>query len=330
MRRLISKLFVIFCSLSIIFSSYETTKPKVVLIGIDGLLQRCLHQANNTAFEYLKTQGSYTFKARTAIEAVSAPGWSNILCGMDTESSGITDNGWLPSWLYNNTNKITPVTGADRPIPCIFEQLKKHDPSIKTVSLYSWDWLINFGSLGIPGSVDVDKFCDGHDANSSIICDDQMSEIAYNMIDEDFDFMFWYFNSLDEAGHTYGFCSDKYIDRLSAINSKLHGFFDKLNEKNLTESTHVIVVTDHGADYLGLNHGSQDNDNLIVPWFIMGPGIKKNNEILSLVKNLDTTSTITTLFNARRNTAWRNSQSIKDAFIKTSNLRKCDELEYLS
>jgi hypothetical protein len=96
-------------------------KTRVLLIGIDGLLQRCIDKANISAFKYMMSMGSYTFKSRTAVEAVSGTGWSNILCGMDTESSGVTDNNWIAPWYYNKSNQITPISGNDSPLPCIFE-----------------------------------------------------------------------------------------------------------------------------------------------------------------------------------------------------------------
>lgn len=52
---------------------------KVLLIGIDGLLQRCIGEADHSLFDYLQKEGSYTLKARTAIETMSGPGLSNIL-----------------------------------------------------------------------------------------------------------------------------------------------------------------------------------------------------------------------------------------------------------
>ncbi len=80
--------------LSLTVKSLEK-KTRVMLIGIDGLLMRCLEKAKISAFVYMAENGSFSLNARTTIEAVSGPGWSNILCGMDTESSGVTNYEWV-------------------------------------------------------------------------------------------------------------------------------------------------------------------------------------------------------------------------------------------
>jgi len=73
-------------------SDLNSLKRRVIFIGIDGLLKRCMNEANTTSFDYLKNNGSWTMNARTIIETTSAPGWVSILCGMSSEESGVYDN----------------------------------------------------------------------------------------------------------------------------------------------------------------------------------------------------------------------------------------------
>jgi hypothetical protein len=110
-------LFLLFCQIS-------AKKERVILIGIDGYMEYCMDKAKHESLDLMMERGSYSMNARTTIIPISAPGWSNILCGLNTESSGIVRNEWYPPWIYSVNNGIASVTGND-PLPCIFEHIKK-------------------------------------------------------------------------------------------------------------------------------------------------------------------------------------------------------------
>jgi arylsulfatase A-like enzyme len=148
----------------------------------------------------------------------------------------------------------------------------------------------------------------------SSVCDDKAFGKAKQSISEDFDFFFYYLGSLDESGHAFKFCSDEYINRLSDLNDNLLGIFDHLNKEGILKDTYIIFNTDHGASYMTNHHGDQNDDNLNVPWMIMGPNIKKNYEIQSNIKNMDTVATITKILGINPNKIWR-SASVDEVFI---------------
>ena len=75
----------------------------------------------------------------------------------------------------------------------------------------------------------------------------------------------------------------------------------------MLEETYLIVTSDHGASYNTLYHGiEKDDDNLLVPWMIIGPNIKKGYKIQGFIKNADTSPTVIHALELKQNSLWRN------------------------
>jgi predicted AlkP superfamily pyrophosphatase or phosphodiesterase len=287
-------------------------KKRVLLIGIDGLMQDCLNESTNREiWDFMKQRGSYTFKARTAIQSMSASGWSNILCGMPTEDSGVTFNHWVPTNFFQRLNRIQ-VISDDGLLPCIFQEIKKQDKNLVNYSVYNWDWFIFLGDTINPKTVDKDIFIMADNYNQSRIGDEKVANKTLEIINEDFSFFFLYFGSVDTYGHTHGFCSKEYIEQLSIVNQHIHKIFLKMIEGNTLDNTYVILTTDHGATFMK-GHGDINDSNLIIPWLIIGPGIKKNYEINSNVKLIDTSPTVMKILKLQPNQFWR-GQALEEIF----------------
>lgn len=287
-------------------SNKDAKKTRVVLIGVDGLFKYCIDKAKTDAFDYLKANGSYTMNARTAIQAMSGPGWSNILCGQDTEDTGITNNQWEIPYLSRKFAPITPKSGLTAPIDCIYAEIKKNNKDLIVKASLVWDFLLFFGNTFNPGTLDVEEYCSPYDSQvETDKCDKDSRDKTLKFIEDDFDFIFTYFGSVDETGHLEGFCSDKYIDRVSLINGYIMDIINKLKSEGIYDNTYVIVTTDHGANKNSHSHGFQNDDNLIIPYYVIGPNIKKANNITSLVRNYQTPATIMKMFGYAPNENWR-------------------------
>lgn len=309
------KLFIILVVVNLYLTSLAE-KNRVILIGIDGLLKKCMDTNKLSFLKYMEQNGSYTYSGRTSIQAVSGPGWSNILCGMDTESSGVVRNEWEAPWLHGKAQPITPLSGNEKPLPCIFEQIKKENKDLKTAAIFSWDWFENLSNKSIHNSIDMEEICHMDSMEEAIVCDEKSIDKVKKMITNDFDFLFWYIASLDETGHATKFCSETYIDRLSAINGYIEEIVAHLKEEQIFENTYIIVTTDHGASYMTDGHGDQNNDNVTVPWWIVGPKIKKGYFLKDYFKNYDNSKTILKILNIQPNKLWMRSRVMEDAFIK--------------
>lgn len=280
-------------------------KTRVILLGIDGLFQSCLGETDISAIKDLQNESSYTWKARTAIEAISGAGWSNILCGIDTEDSGIIDNNWMPLSITRKYSEITPVTKYEQ-LPCIFRELKSNNKELKVKTSHVWDFLLYFGNEHNPGVQDEERYCFPYNTiELTDNCDKKVKSDTLDFIKSDFDFIFTYFGSVDEIGHLTGFCSDRYKQQVTTINQHIKEIIKELKDQDIYDQTTIILTTDHGATKGTKWHGNQNNDNLIIPWMVKGPGIKKNYEIKSTVKNLITPQVIAKAFGFKDNKFWR-------------------------
>lgn len=324
--RLAVGLSIFFLSLKLVNSANEAKDPskkRVVLIGLDGFDLRCYQKGlfGEKGFGFVEANGSYTYKARTAIEAVSGPGWSNILCGQDTEDTGIINNEWIIPMLSREYSKITPVSGAANPINCVYQELKKNKADLKIKTSLVWDFLLFFGNQFNPNSVDVEELCMPYNTEAETkSCDLNSKDLTLKFIKDDFDFIFSYFGSLDEIGHITEFCSNDYTQQLATISSYINEVIETLKTEGIYDNTYIIITSDHGSNPDQKNHGMQTDSNLLIPWWISGPNIKKNYEIEQLVRNYDTPATILKLFGYESNELWR-GKSVSSVFQAASNLK---------
>ena len=226
----------------------------------------------------MMSEGSYTF-ARSTQQAVSAPGWSSIICSLDPIDSGVTGNSYQPLWLNSSSPvNITPVSG-DKQLPCVFEQIKKQKPEMKTTYIYDWDWLGNLNNKSI-GYIDEDVFCDGKELKDFISCDNKyLTNLIADIKSKELGFAFYYIGELDEEGHTNKFCSPIYDQFIGKVDTLVGKVLTALEESGLDEETIVLLTSDHGAEPGTHDHGEFDDQNLFVLWAVKGPGVKENHKI---------------------------------------------------
>lgn len=308
--------------------------PRVLLIGLDGLNPSCI--SNTSFFDYFIQNGSYTYKAKSTIQAWSSTGWSSLLCSLESIDSGILDNYWTPYWLEPNnkeTQKISSIEG-DKPLNCIFEILKRQNNAIRTGFYYDWDWLEYFGNKYIGGTYIDDEF--SCTVDDFVVCDEIIKNMFTNKIENitsetdlknDFDFFFLYLGSIDYIGHEKGWCGEDYQNQIKEIDQYIRKIITNLQEKGLLENTYILLTSDHGASVGAYNHGEQNDENLLIPFFAMGPEIKKNHEIVNSVYLIDIAPTVVKMMSLKKYHKWRGKvvSEIFENYQGEGFLEKCVE-----
>ncbi len=79
--------------------------------------------------------------------------------------------------------------------------------------------------------------------------------------------------------------SDGYLKQLEHVDRLLGGFFGSLS----SEYT-AIIHSDHGGH--DRSHGTDLDEDMIIPWIAVGPNIKKGYTIQSEITLLDTAPTV--------------------------------------
>lgn len=198
-------------------------------------------------------------------------------------------------------------------LPCIFEIMKKQNNKLKTGFYHDWDWLDYFGNEFMDQKfIDDQYYCENALDEKILECDVSIKEKFIERLkkvedgnDHDFDFFFVYFNSIDFMGHNKSFCGEEYSKTITLIDGYIGEILNILKIKSIIDHTYIIVTSDHGAKPGSFNHGEQNDDNLLVPWIAVGPGIRKDHLIRSNFHLMDTAPNILKMMKLKKHYLWR-------------------------
>ena len=115
-------------------------------------------------------------------------------------------------------------------------------------------------------------------------------------------FIFLYNVHTDHVGHTFAWMSPEYIESIEEGDVQVGRMMDFLKAEGLYEDTHIFFITDHGG--IGKGHGGVSPEEMIVPWVIKGPGIKKGFTIEEANNTVNTAATVVRLFGAEQPLCW--------------------------
>ena len=217
------------------------------------------------------------------------------------------NNDWKPPWMGFKAD-ITPVTGPNRPFPCVFEMIKIQNSSIKTAAFYDWDWLAFLMNKGNPGQLDTDYFCTPREESDMSLCDRYITNNVSSHLTKMFQltgqksYTFAYLGNLDETGHKYGWCGTHYKQEVGVIDHYVDEIMDIIESQGVMNRTLIILSADHGGE--GRGHGFQDNNCLLIPMFIRGPMVLKNHKFKMAVRNMDIVPTALYALGLRPSVWW--------------------------
>lgn len=211
-------------------------KKKAILIGIDGLQFEKIAEIKTPNLDKFNIKKGFTGGVHgTKSEQVtsSGPSWTSILTGVWTDQHKIVNN---------DGEKHSKS-------PSVFNFIKNHNKNAYLTSISTWKQInlllkndmykVNFSSQG------------GTDLLSTELIIDQI--IKYNP-----DFSFVHLDDVDHAGHAFGY-GKKYTETVKYIDSLVGDILKavKEREQRYHEDWLVIIVTDHGRDTKGFDHGGQ-------------------------------------------------------------------------
>ncbi len=208
------------------------SKPKVIVIGIDGLRPDALAAADTPNLDALIANGLYSPDALNDDITVSGPGWSAMLCGVWSDKHGVENNFFL------NSDYDT--------YPPIFRRLEEYNSELHTASICHWSPINAFITQ------------DHADYKATFGSDEEVAEDAASYLsNEDPDFLFLHFDDVDHEGHAFGFSPDvpNYINGIEGVDNLIGPILSSIeNRPGYDEEDWLILVsTDHGG--IGTSHG---------------------------------------------------------------------------
>jgi len=252
----------------------KTTSLTVLLI-VDGLRPDALTLARTPNFDALRARGAVTWRASSLMPTVTLPVHTSIFHSVPATRHGITTNVWTP---------------MARPLPGLADVA--HAAGLSCAFLYNWEPLRD---LCRPGSLTFGYFRRNYKSpgGDQVIADEAVRYFAGGCPD----FTFVYFGTLDDAGHKYGFMADGYLAQLERVDSALDTLLGAL-----PDDATVLLTSDHGGH--DRDHGTDAPEDMLVPWMIAGPGIRRGHEIEADVCLLDVAPTLARVMGITPHADW--------------------------
>lgn len=264
---------------------------RIVLISLDGICVAGLKQAKTPCLDALLAEGVFSTETRVVMPSFTLPNWTSHLTGSGPEQHGVTSN----SWTVEKYKLPAVKKDADGYYSSVFSVLKQAVPQAKTAFYYNWKPLINPYNpkyLDEASYLEKDAYVENYEKAFNFLVENRQNPTL----------VFLYSVHTDHAGHKYKWMSPEYIRSIEEADVEIGKLLDKMKQEGLYEDTHFMFLTDHGG--IGNGHGGLSVDEMIVPWGIVGPKIKKRMMIKEPNNTVNTASVILRLFRVEQPAEW--------------------------
>lgn len=221
----------------------------VVLVGIDGM--GAFHkQANTPCLDAIFENGATTYKSVSMDPTISAQNWGAILLGTDPVVHRMTNNS---IGQHENTNPD---------LPSVFKLLRREFPDAFLASYSGWG-AINKGIIE-------------HDLGVEMVGgmeDAPLAEKILECIPRKPKYLFIQFDSVDSAGHGYGYGTPDYLRVIEKMDGVVGQIFDAYKKAGILDETLFLVTADHGGIRVG--HGDFSESEKYVFLGAAGKYVKK-------------------------------------------------------
>lgn len=269
-----------------------SAKPKrVIMIALDGISVEGYQKANTPNLDALMAEGALSLTTRVAMPSFTLPNWTSHLTGSGPEQHGVVNNGWKIDKF------VLPAveTDTDGYYPSVFTILKEEMSEIKTAFYYNWINLFypyNKKYFDEVSYLEKDEYIPNYQKAINFIVRNQDKPTV----------VFLYSVHTDHAGHRHKWMSPEYIHSIEEADVQIGKFINEMKEKGLYKDTHFMFLSDHGG--INNGHGGVTTNEMIVPWGITGPKIKKGFKIKEPNNTVNTASVILRLFKIKQPLSW--------------------------
>ncbi|MGO1048744.1 alkaline phosphatase family protein [Crossiella sp. CA198] len=234
--------------------------PKVLVIGIDGLLVSRIADATAPTLQGLQRTGT---EARSLLYAnpmaatSSGPGWSTILTGAWPDQHGVKENSFAGNRLAEYPDWLSRVEAAD--------------PGKDTWAAMDWKPI---GDRVIGDKIDTKIVLDG-DRDGYVAHDATIVQRAEAHLRNDrADASFVYLGQQDIVGHNKGAASPEYLAELARMDGYVKRLLDAVAARSsrAEEKWLVMITTDHGHTPGG-GHGGPSLDERSTFILATGDGV---------------------------------------------------------
>ena len=235
------------------------SRPKVLLIGVDGIRVDILQSANTPNFDALAEDGELSLAARTRPHTVSGPGWSSMLTGVWMDKHGVESNDFSSS-RYDE-------------YPDFLSRLETINSDLSTLAILDWPPLGTTQDGGPLVGSQVDLVLNVNGDGVGYEAADQLStELAAARLREgDPDATFVYLGNTDVVAHDTSSLSDEYSSSIETADQQIGMLVEAVRARPTygQEDWLIISSTDHGRTDDG-GHGGESEEELTIYYLISG------------------------------------------------------------
>ena len=273
---------------------------RVVIIGVDGLSPDGIRQAETPHLDALLKQGAHTMQARAVMPTSSSPNWASMLMAAGPEQHGITSNDWEP-----DSFALGPVCrGTTVRFPTIFDELRRQQPRAASAVFHDWD---GFGRLVEPEAPDT--IADGDGPEATVRTAMQYVRAKKPRL------TFIHLDHVDLAGHAHGHGTPAYYAAVAEADRLIGAVMNGLREDGQWQTTTLLLTSDHGGKEKG--HGGDSPEEVLIPWILVGPGVRPGVELSAPVDTYDTAATAAYVLGLRPHACWI-GKPVRAAFAEAS------------
>ena len=226
----------------------RTIYKHVVVVGLDGM-GVYNKQANTPCMDKIFKDGAVTYDALSMSPTSSAENWGAMLLGASPEvhrmSNGI-ENG---------------VRNTGERFPSVFKRIREVMPDVRLSSFVNWRPI---NGMIIEDGLNVVMDNRGNDPE---LCDLIVAEI-----DNKPTFLFIQFDDIDGQGHTTGYGSKEYLEKIEEEDAFVGRIYDAYVKNGIIDDTLFIAVADHGGIYVG--HSSYSDGEKYIYLAAVGKGVE--------------------------------------------------------
>ena len=255
-----------------VLNSNFTSARHLVFIGFDGWGASYLDKAYMPTVKRMISDGTSSTETRSVMPSISWPNWTSLFMGTPPDKQG--DNSFLSIFSVVNES-FTTVHEDSETQPVIF---------------FEWKDLYNI--------------CPDETAVKIEISSDYASayKIASYISTKKPVFTAIVFNEPDPTGHTKGWGSKAYYEKLTLLDNFVAIIEQAVKESGIYDSTVFVLSSDHGGSYK--SHGHNNSKHRKIPLVFFGAGIKKGYIIPFSTDIYDITPSMTAILGLQAPQEW--------------------------
>ena len=237
----------------------EPVRPKLLLIGIDGVRPDVMAEVATPNLDALASDGLLVSDVRTTSPSLSGPAWSSMLTGVWPEKHGVTNNDFTGKRYDEFPDFLTRI-----------EQLR---PDLSTAVIADWMPLVRAdeGVSTVSDAVDLKHQLDGYELGWAE-ADARVAALAVDVLTEsDPDALFVYLGNPDETSHQHDSIGEEYRAAIELADRHVGQIVAAVKARVAVEGEDWLILcsTDHGRRPDG-DHGGDSPQEMTI--FVLASG----------------------------------------------------------